>query len=206
MRVGQNQRHPQRTPYPARSGRLAWRQRPYRSQKHLARVAAARARTQRPGKHLAVLASDLAFQRVFKSFDDIVAHCCYAWNTHSSTSHGKSCPSPAVIGSAVVRIGIRSSGCISSGPSERSRSSCFIVATIGDERIAAVVNLGILSIVPRFRAGRLTKPPLQFSPQRRSCADWRRAIVAGEYPSHEHEACCLVPAVSTQNGQTTENQ
>ena len=39
--------------------------------------------------------------RVFKSFDDIVDHCCYAW-TRSSTSPGKSCPSPAAIGHSPV--------------------------------------------------------------------------------------------------------
>ena len=35
--------------------------------------------------------------RVFKSYDDIVDHCCYAWNT-SSISPGRSCPSPAANG------------------------------------------------------------------------------------------------------------
>ena len=30
--------------------------------------------------------------RIFKSYDDIVDHCCDAWNT-SSISHGASCPS-----------------------------------------------------------------------------------------------------------------
>ena len=34
--------------------------------------------------------------RVFKSFDDIVDHCCFAWNT--LISRGKSYPSPTVIG------------------------------------------------------------------------------------------------------------
>jgi putative transposase len=35
--------------------------------------------------------------RVFKSFDDIVDHCCYAWNSLTS-SPGKSCPSHDVNG------------------------------------------------------------------------------------------------------------
>src|SRR5262245_57072665 len=51
------------------------------SEQYLTRAAAAaRTRTQRPGKHLAVHASELVV-KPFKSFDDIVDHCCYAWNT-----------------------------------------------------------------------------------------------------------------------------
>jgi hypothetical protein len=44
-------------------------------------AASAFARAQSPGKHLAVHARQLAVNRIFKSFDDIVDHCCYAWNT-----------------------------------------------------------------------------------------------------------------------------
>jgi hypothetical protein len=39
--------------------------------------------------------------RVFKSFDDIVDHCCYAWNTLMS-GRGKSCPSRTAIGQPQV--------------------------------------------------------------------------------------------------------
>jgi hypothetical protein len=45
---------------------------------------AAFARAEQPGEHLAVHAPKLAIElsnRVFKSYDDIVDHCCYAWNT-----------------------------------------------------------------------------------------------------------------------------
>ena len=40
-------------------------------------------RAQLPREHLAVHATELAIKRIFKSFDDIVDHCCYAWNTSS---------------------------------------------------------------------------------------------------------------------------
>ena len=39
--------------------------------------------------------------RVFKSFDDIVDHCCYAWDTLIDQPW-KICPSPAAIGQAWV--------------------------------------------------------------------------------------------------------
>jgi hypothetical protein len=39
------------------------------------------ARTQRPRKYLAVMRQNWLSNRIFKSFDDIVDHCCYAWNT-----------------------------------------------------------------------------------------------------------------------------
>jgi hypothetical protein len=39
--------------------------------------------------------------RIFKSFDDIVDHCCYAWNT-LTISRGKSCPSGTAIGQPQV--------------------------------------------------------------------------------------------------------
>ena len=31
--------------------------------------------------NIRVHASELVSNRIFKSFDDIVDHCCYAWNT-----------------------------------------------------------------------------------------------------------------------------
>ena len=37
--------------------------------------------------------------RIFKSFDEIVDHCCYAWSTFNP---GKSCPSLAAIGQSPV--------------------------------------------------------------------------------------------------------
>jgi hypothetical protein len=39
--------------------------------------------------------------RIFKSFDDIVDHCCHAWNTLIDQSW-KSCPSRATIGQPQV--------------------------------------------------------------------------------------------------------
>jgi hypothetical protein len=39
---------------------------------------------------------------VFKSFDDIVDHCCYAWKHAHRSAFGKSCPSPATIGHTPV--------------------------------------------------------------------------------------------------------
>ena len=49
---------------------------------HLAdATAAARARTQRPGKISGFMRQNWLSNRVFKSFDDIFNHCCYAWNT-----------------------------------------------------------------------------------------------------------------------------
>jgi hypothetical protein len=43
---------------------------------------ATRTRTQRPRKYLAIHAAELVLSnRIFKSFDDIVDHCCYACNT-----------------------------------------------------------------------------------------------------------------------------
>ena len=44
-------------------------------------AATPRTRTQPSRKHLAVHARKLALEPVFKSYDDIVDHCCYAWNT-----------------------------------------------------------------------------------------------------------------------------
>ena len=61
---------------------MAWRQGAQGPEQHLLdAAAAARARTQRPGKHLAVHAPELAVEPRVQSFDDIVDHCCYAWNT-----------------------------------------------------------------------------------------------------------------------------
>jgi hypothetical protein len=44
-------------------------------------IAAACTRAQFLREHLAVHAAELAVELIFKSFDDIVDHCCYAWNT-----------------------------------------------------------------------------------------------------------------------------
>ena len=35
--------------------------------------------------------------RVFKSYDDILDHCCFAWN-HLTTNRGASCPSGCELG------------------------------------------------------------------------------------------------------------
>ena len=50
---------------------------------------------------LAIHAAELAVEPNFKSCDDIVDHCCYAWNS-ASISGGKSCPSRAAIGQPQV--------------------------------------------------------------------------------------------------------
>jgi hypothetical protein len=61
---------------------MAWRQSPGGSEQHLTRAAAAaRTRTQRPGKIWQFMRQNWLSNRIFKSFDDIVDHCCYAWNT-----------------------------------------------------------------------------------------------------------------------------
>jgi hypothetical protein len=61
---------------------MARRQRPQSSKQHHAPAAAATlTRTQPARKHLAIHAGNWLSNRVFKSFDDIVDHCCYAWNT-----------------------------------------------------------------------------------------------------------------------------
>jgi hypothetical protein len=59
---------------------VASRQGPQGSKEHLALAASAtRTQTQRPRKYLAIHAAES--NRIFKSFDDIVDHCCYGWNT-----------------------------------------------------------------------------------------------------------------------------
>ena len=40
--------------------------------------------------------------RIFKSFDDIVDHCCEAWNKLENQTFGKSCPSVRAIGLPVM--------------------------------------------------------------------------------------------------------
>jgi hypothetical protein len=61
---------------------VAWRQSPQGSKQHLALAASAtRTRTQRPRKYLAIHAAELVVEPNFQIFDDIVDHCCYAWNT-----------------------------------------------------------------------------------------------------------------------------
>jgi hypothetical protein len=53
--------------------------RPSSSQQHLA--PAARARAQRPRKHLAVQAAELAVKSRLQILRRLVDHCCYPWNT-----------------------------------------------------------------------------------------------------------------------------
>src|SRR5215475_11906885 len=67
-RRDRNQSHPRSArPYPPCSGWLAWRQSPSGSEQYLTRAAAAaRTRTQRPGKHLAVHASELVVKPDFQ--------------------------------------------------------------------------------------------------------------------------------------------
>jgi hypothetical protein len=41
-------------------------------------------------------------EKYFKSFDDIVDHCCYVWITLIDLSRGKSCPSRAAMANREV--------------------------------------------------------------------------------------------------------
>jgi hypothetical protein len=52
----------------------------YAAQHHLDPVAGEMSGAQSAGKRLAVPARQLALNRIFKSFDDVVDHCCEAWN------------------------------------------------------------------------------------------------------------------------------
>src|SRR6516225_5762382 len=62
---------------PARSSRLAWHENAEGPKQHVVdATAAARTRTQRQ-----FMRQNWLSNRVFKSFDDIVDHCCYGWNT-----------------------------------------------------------------------------------------------------------------------------
>jgi hypothetical protein len=83
---------------------VAWRQGPQGSGQHLAlAVPATRTRTQRPRKYLAVHATELAVEPKFSNpLDDIVDHCCYAWNTLIDQPSKTSCPSRAAIGQSQV--------------------------------------------------------------------------------------------------------
>ena len=67
----------------ARSSWMARRQRPQGSRQHLASAAAAACARAQPVKKTSgsSCATNWLSNRVFKSFDDIVDHCCYAWNT-----------------------------------------------------------------------------------------------------------------------------
>jgi hypothetical protein len=57
-------------------------QRPQDPKQHLAPApATACPRAQQPRKHLAVMRQNWLSNRIFKSYDDIVDYCCYAWNT-----------------------------------------------------------------------------------------------------------------------------
>jgi hypothetical protein len=61
---------------------MAWHQNAQDPKQHLAAAtAAARTRTQRSGKYLAVMRQNWLSNRIFKSYDDVVDQCCYAWNT-----------------------------------------------------------------------------------------------------------------------------
>jgi hypothetical protein len=61
---------------------VAWRQGPQGLEQYLTLAApATRARTQRPENIWQFMRQNWLSNRIFKSFDDIVDHCCYAWNT-----------------------------------------------------------------------------------------------------------------------------
>ena len=132
---------------PPRSSRVAWRQGAQGPEQHLSDAAAApRTRTQRPGKHLSSPRDRTGFRDwVFKSFDDIVDHCCYAW-TRSSISPGRSCPSPAAIGQAWVienvRIGISLSGIIRRFSTPPAKLSAGIASSISSPAPVAACSAG----------------------------------------------------------------
>src|SRR5215470_13151641 len=66
--------------------------------------------------------------RIFKSFDDIVEHCCYAWNTFIH-QHGRSCPSRAAIGPQWVtqlRIGVSQPTCVVCSVHESEMALCDV--------------------------------------------------------------------------------
>jgi len=61
---------------------MAWRHNAEGASQHLAAAAAGALRgTQRPENFWQFMRQNWLSNRVFKSFDDIVDHCCYAWNT-----------------------------------------------------------------------------------------------------------------------------
>ena len=82
-RRNRNESHPRRTRRShSRSSWMERRQRPQDSQKHLAPAAAAACAGARPQENIwQFMRANWLSNRIFKSFDGIVDHCCYAWNT-----------------------------------------------------------------------------------------------------------------------------
>jgi DDE superfamily endonuclease len=66
---------------PPRSSRVAWRQGPQGSKQHLALAAPAAPELNGQENIWQFMRQNWLSNRIFKSFDDIVHHCCYAWNT-----------------------------------------------------------------------------------------------------------------------------
>jgi hypothetical protein len=94
---------------PARSSRVAWRQGAQGPEQHLLDALPPRAPELNGQENIwQFMRQNWLSNRVFKSFDDIVDHCCMP-GTRSSISPGRSCLSPAAIGQpwVIVRIGIR---------------------------------------------------------------------------------------------------
>src|SRR6185503_21378326 len=82
-----------------RTGRMAWRQGAQGPEQHLLdAAAAARARTQRPGKHLAVYAPELAVEPSVQIVRRYCGPLLLCLEQRSSISPGRSCLSPAAIG------------------------------------------------------------------------------------------------------------
>ena len=82
-RRNRNESHPRRTRRShSRSSWMARRQRPQGSQKHLAPAAAAACARAQPQENIwQFMRANWLSNRIFQSFDEIVDHCCYAWNT-----------------------------------------------------------------------------------------------------------------------------
>ena len=93
-----------------RSGRLAY-DRVGRARQHHHNALAAQMPGTQPDRNVwQFIRDNWLSNRVFKSYDDIIDHCCDAWNK-PSTNHGALCPSDCEIGRRVLI----SEGCISPG-------------------------------------------------------------------------------------------
>src|SRR5215472_334236 len=112
-RCDRNQNHAWRSRYsPPRSSRMAWRQGPQGCKQHLDLAAAAtRARTQRPRKHLAIHAAELAiepnFQILRRYRRSLLLRLEHAHRA-AVENHGHRAPRLGSCRSLNLRIGIRS--------------------------------------------------------------------------------------------------
>jgi len=83
-RRDRHQGHPRRPRHShSRSSRLTWRKKTARPKQHLAPavIVAARPELNSQENIWQFMRQNRLSNRIFKSFNDIVDHCCYAWNT-----------------------------------------------------------------------------------------------------------------------------